>query len=85
MNNFIFTVFAEKKLQKLQKTDQNRIISKLKELKQHPNIFSVLSSLIDFKPATHRLRIGNQKLILTQKNEKTFIILDLGHRKDIYK
>ncbi|MBI4994871.1 type II toxin-antitoxin system RelE/ParE family toxin [Candidatus Peregrinibacteria bacterium] len=89
MNVFIFTKQAEKTFLKLPKTTQKRIILKLKELKKHDDILSVLKRLTNFGPATHRLRIGMYRLILELKNQKEncfeFFILDAGHRKDIYR
>ena len=88
MNSFVFMVQAEKKFLKLSQKTQERILGKLKELKNHPDIFTVLKKLIDFKPATHRLRIGNYRLILmlsnTDQSDFEFLILDAGHRKKIY-
>lgn len=89
MNTFIFTKKTEKEFLKLPSSVQERIIAKLKELKQHADVFSLLKRLHDFEPATHRLRIGSHRLILGLKNQNTdhveFWILDLGDRKDIYR
>jgi len=89
MVSFILSKFAEKRFSKLPKNLQERFILKLKELKEHDDIFSLLKVLRDFEPATHRLRIGNYRLILELKKQtKTpvdFFVLDVGHRKDIYR
>jgi mRNA-degrading endonuclease RelE of RelBE toxin-antitoxin system len=86
---FVFTKYAEKRFLKLPKSIQKRIIDKLKELKSHEDIFSILKLLNHFEPASHRLRIGSYRLILELKNQKEmdceFWILDIGHRKDIYR
>lgn len=86
---FIFTKQAEIAFLKLSKAIQERIISKLKELKNHNDILSMLKRLTDFEPATHRLRIGIYRIILElkkhEKNQFEFWILDVGHRKDIYR
>lgn len=86
---FVFSKFAEKRLQKLAKSEHNRIVSKLHELKQHPDIISILKPLHNFEPATHRLRIGNYRLILqlTQisSSKVELLVLDVGHRRDIYR
>ncbi|MFA5792664.1 MAG: type II toxin-antitoxin system RelE/ParE family toxin [Candidatus Gracilibacteria bacterium] len=88
MNTFIFTVYAKKQFLSLAQVDQNRMLAKLAVLKKHPDIFAVLRSLIDFYPATHRLRIGSYRLILklepAQTGENTFLVLKVGHRKDVY-
>jgi mRNA-degrading endonuclease RelE of RelBE toxin-antitoxin system len=57
MNIFIFSKKAEKDFLKLEKKDQKRILEKLKELKNHINLISILKKVIDLEPATHRLRI----------------------------
>ena len=89
MTTFIFTKHGKKKLQKLPKYIQNRIILKLTELKAHTDILSVLKNMYDFEPATHRLRIGRYRLVLElahqDKDDFEFLILDVGHRKDIYR
>lgn len=89
MISFAFTKFAEKRFLKLPKSTRERVVNKLKELKNHDDIFGILKTLYDFEPATHRLRIGNFRLILElKKHEKSvieFLILDIGHRKDIYR
>ena len=89
MNTFTFTKEAEKTFLKLPKTIQKRIFEKLKELKTHDDILSILKRLTNFEPATHRLRIGMYRLILElkcqQKNDFEFWILDVGHRKDIHR
>jgi mRNA-degrading endonuclease RelE of RelBE toxin-antitoxin system len=57
MNIFIFSKKAEKDFLKLEKNDQKRILEKLKELKSHLNLISVLKKVLDLELATHRLRI----------------------------
>lgn len=86
---FVFSKFADKRLKKLGKSEEDRIISKLQELKQHPDVLSILKPLHNFEPATHRLRIGNYRLILQiingGANRTEFFVLDVGHRRDIYR
>ncbi|MBT3349005.1 hypothetical protein HN954_03195 [bacterium] len=82
---FEFLSSSEKSFQKIDKKNQDRIIKKLQSLKKHPNIFHILRPLFDFKPATHRLRIGNFRLILKQEAATNFLILDIGDRREIYK
>ncbi len=85
MNCFIFTNFAKKQFQNYDNKVRGKILQKLKILKQHDYVFSVLKTLVDFEPATHRLRIGNYCLILKWEKPNTFLILAVGHRKNIYK
>ncbi|KKU80226.1 MAG: hypothetical protein UY05_C0011G0008 [Candidatus Peregrinibacteria bacterium GW2011_GWA2_47_7] len=86
---FIFTKYAKRKFTKLPLGIQKRIVVKLTALKKHEDIFSILRPLHNFEPATHRLRIGSYRLILELKADKKsapeFLILDMGHRRDIYR
>ncbi len=88
MISFVFTAYAEKAFLKLPNVVQKRITEKLKVLKSHPDIMSVLKQLHDFEPATHRLRIGDYRLILELEKQASddyeFAVLDVGHRRDIY-
>ncbi len=89
MITFIFTKTAEKQFKKFEKEVKERMIEKLHELKKHNNIFSVITPLYNFQPATHRLRIGNYRLLLhiqTKKGQNyIFWVLKVGHRKNIYR
>ncbi|MEK7539889.1 MAG: type II toxin-antitoxin system RelE/ParE family toxin [Patescibacteria group bacterium] len=88
MVSFVFTKFAEKRFSRVSPEIQQRILSKLKKLKTHPDILAVLKPLHKFKPATHRLRIGDFRLILqlsiNQAGEKELLVLDVGHRREVY-
>lgn len=85
---FTFTKYGQKRFYKLSKLLQDRIIKKLQQLKKHQDILSVLKPLYNFEPATHRLHIGDYRVILELKIQKIeyfeFYILDIGHRRDIY-
>lgn len=83
--SFVFTSFAESKFRKLDRMLRERVRSKLRELKKHDDIGSVLKSLTNFHPATHRLRIGQYRVILQRVSEHEFLILDIGNRSNIYR
>jgi len=89
MHTFVFTKKAQKEFIKLPDGIRERIILKLKELKTHEAIFSVLRPLHQFEPASHRLRVGSYRLILELKLHRKegclFWVLDVGDRKEIYK
>ncbi len=85
MISFIFTKFAQKKFLKLDIETQERIRTKMQELKHREQHGSFLKPLTNFAPATHRLRVGAYRLILQQDSETDFIVLDIGHRSEIYK
>jgi len=83
MNQFFFTNFSRKKFLALPPDVQERIRNKIEELQSHTALLRLLKPLKDFAPATHRLRIGDYRLILGVDKRK-FFILDVGHRRDIY-
>ncbi len=85
MNSFVFTKFAQKKFLKLEKAMQERIRTKMLELKQREQLATVLKSLTNFTHATHRLRVGAYRLILQRISETDFLVIDIGHRSDVYK
>jgi len=73
---------AKKQLKKLPKQIQDRIIFALKRIRIRPHHF--VKSLAN--SPYFRLRIGDYRLILDIKNNKLIIIvLEIGHRKNIYK
>ncbi len=69
---------------------RSRVERKLKDLKQHPHIFSLLISMKNHSPVTHRLRVGSYRILLQYLPEEStftstkFLVHDIGHRKDIY-
>ncbi|MFH0769803.1 MAG: type II toxin-antitoxin system RelE/ParE family toxin [Candidatus Peregrinibacteria bacterium] len=85
MNTFCFTKKAKRLFLKWDAATQQRIREKLQELKKHPAIFSVLEPMIDMDPATHRLRIGDYRLLLRDENDGMFLVLKVGHRREIYR
>ena len=86
MPEFVFTNWAEKQFRTLPSALQDRIIKKLKQLKTIPDIYVVLKPLHNFGPATHRLRIGDYRLILRDNpGQNRVIVLDIGHRREVYR
>lgn len=83
MITFRFSQVAHRQLEKFDPQIQKRIVKKLQELKNHPSIFSVLEPVRDLEPATHRLRIGEYRLLISTK-DNAFLILKVGHRRDVY-
>ncbi len=80
---FVFTIYSEKKLKKFTPNVREYVVLKLKNI-SHWKIDWNFRALHNFSPATHRLRIGDYRLIL-KKESSTYIVLDIGHRKNIYK
>ncbi|MBT3324104.1 type II toxin-antitoxin system RelE/ParE family toxin [archaeon] len=82
MFNIFFTNEAKKFLKKLNKEDKTRIISALERsrVRPHAHVKKLISS------PYFRLRIGKYRAILDINNGKlTIIVIEIGHRKKIYK
>lgn len=76
---------AQKDLKKIDKKVQQRIIKDIFKLKENrrPQQFK---PLIGFKIAQFRLRIGDYRVLYdVYDQDKTILILRIGHRKDIYR
>ncbi len=88
MIEFQFTNSIINFINKLSSKDKDRILLKLKNLQSHTNIFSVIRRIRYFEPITHRLRVGNYRLLMrvleNQNGNITFLINKIGHRRDIY-
>ena len=85
MYSFIFTSYGKKVFQKLSSYDQDRILNKLRFFKQVPDIFVYAEKLVNFPWATHRLRVWDMRIILSQKSKREFYVADIWYRGDIYK
>ncbi|GBE20266.1 MAG TPA: type II toxin-antitoxin system RelE/ParE family toxin [Candidatus Pacearchaeota archaeon] len=69
-------------LRKLEKKESLRIIKKINSIVENPMHF--LETLVDIN--SYKLRVGNYRaLIDIDKKNKSFSILFIGHRKNIYK
>ena len=77
------TSSAEKVLRKYAAKLQERIIDKISKLSHHPRPFGS-KKLRGSKD--YRTRIGDYRIIYSiDDNKKVIAILDIGHRKDIYR
>jgi len=83
MTSFVFTEDAKQIFLKLEASIRQRIEEKLKELRGYHDERSI-SMLHDAAPATHRLRVGDYRLILMRKDNDSFFVIDVGHRSKIY-
>jgi mRNA interferase RelE/StbE len=73
---------AKKFLKKLEKQEQTRIIKKLKQLKENPELGKPLTGKLS---GLWSLRVGKYRaLYQIRNNELLILILDIGHRKNIY-
>jgi mRNA-degrading endonuclease RelE of RelBE toxin-antitoxin system len=84
MPDFVFTKTAKKNFLKFDPSLQKRIEEKLVTLKNHPAFFSLLEPLQNMAPATHRLRIGDYRFFIEQLSEDLYVILKVGHRRNVY-
>lgn len=74
-----------KKLLRLPKKDQKKIIEKIDLLTVNPmpNGYKKLSGQTN--PALYRIRVGDYRIIYAIEEDRLIIlIVELGHRKDIY-
>jgi len=82
MYTIFFTPTAEKSLFKLEKNMQVRIIATLDRIKFRPHAFVLRLAGSRY----FRLRVGDYRIILDIQQERLLIIvIELGHRKNIYK
>ena len=73
---------ADRFLKKLEKTEQRRVIKKLKELRENPYIGVPLVANLS---GLWRLRMGDYRVVYQIKNEELIImVLKIGHRKNAY-
>lgn len=80
---FSFSNVAHRQLKKCDPQIQKRIVEKLHQWKDHPSLSSALEPVFNLEPATHRLRIGDYRLLLRKDDQHCFI-LKVGHRRDVY-
>lgn len=76
------TKTAKIQLAKIDKTTAKRIVKKLQSITNDP--FSYITKLTDVD--IYKLRVGNYRIkMLIEKNKLHIIIIEIGHRKNIYK
>ena len=82
MYEIILAKNVEKYLDKLNSEDRKRIINSLEKLKIRPSAYLV--RLVGEK--TYKFRVGNYRLIIDLDNNKLIVlVVDIGHRRNIYK
>lgn len=76
-----FTKTAEEQLRKLDKTVQARIASTLERIRIRPQHFC--KRLVSYP--YYRIRTGDWRIIVDiRENEMVILVLEVGHRKNIY-
>lgn len=80
--NIVFSPNAQKQLDKLEKDLKERILLSLERIKVRPYDFvKKLSGAPYF-----RFRVGDYRLVLDiRNNELIIIVIEVGHRRNIYK
>jgi mRNA interferase RelE/StbE len=82
-----FSEPAKKKLSKLTKYTQNRLLEYLEDrLAHHEDPFALAVPLSGQETQKWRFRVGDYRIITKiNANTVTILVIDIGHRKDIYK
>lgn len=81
---FLFTKKSEKELFGFDPAIQKYLIDGLREAKDPAILESGSKVVHGLSPATHRLRMGNYR-ILYERDGDSVTILKIGHRKDVYR
>ena len=80
--SIFFSDRAKKQIKKLEKNIQERIIAALERIKFRPQSF--VTKLVG-DPA-YKYRVGDYRIIMDIDNGKLLIlVIEIGHRKSIYK
>lgn len=82
MYEIILAKRVEKFLDKLEIKDRERIVLSLEKLRIRPEAY--LTRLVGEK--SYKFRVGDFRLIVDfEKNRIIILVIDIGHRKNIYK
>lgn len=82
MYEIIFSETALKHLKKLERSIQKRIITALERIRIRPESF--VKRLVG--ESYYRLRVGDYRVILDiQQKNLIILVIEVGHRKKIYK
>ena len=76
----------EKRLEKLPKNDKERILEKIDSLAHNPRPEDCKKLQGNRKPPLYRVRSGVYRIIYTIRDDVLIVlIVDIGHRKEIYR
>jgi mRNA interferase RelE/StbE len=84
MYTYEFKPSALKKISRFPKSVQQQIIKKLDYFIGSDEPLKYAHRLINYELGTYRFRIGDYRVVFDVEGEK-LIILDIDHRKDIYR
>lgn len=79
-----FKASTKKRFNKLPKQIQIRLVGKLEFFISQPDPLIYAEILTNSIIGTYRFRIGDYRIVF-DLSENTIMIVDVGHRKDIYK
>lgn len=79
-----FKASAKKRFNKLPKQIQIRLVGKLEFFISQPNPLVYAEILTNPIIGTYRFRIGDYRIVF-DLDENIIMIVDVGHRKDIYR
>ncbi len=78
----IISPTAQRQLEKLEKSIQNRILASLERMRIRP--YSFIQKLSGY--SFFRMRVGDYRIMLDiHDNELEILVVKIGHRKNIYK
>ena len=82
MYNIEFSKTSEKQFDKLEKNIQKRVVSTLERCRIRP--YAYVKKLVDCP--YYRLRVGDYRVIMNIKDDELrILVIEIGHRKNIYK
>ena len=82
---YIFSEAANRDFKKLEKHIATKITKKLDDLISGKENLDI-KTMVDTDPKEYRLRVGDYRVIFKEnKNEIIIIVVDVGHRKEVYK
>jgi len=76
------TESAERELREFHKKLQDRIVDKILKLGENPRLSGSKKLL---GTDNYRIRVGDYRIYSIDNDKRTITILDIGHRKDIYR
>ena len=80
--NILITNAAKNQLAKIDKQAAKRITKKIHEITEDP--FLYVTKLVGLE--VYKLRVGDYRVLLNiQKNNLIIIIIEIGHRRNVYK
>ena len=80
-----FKSSADKRFSKLPKEVQIRIVQKLEFFLSQPEPLFYAEILTNPRIGTYRFRVGDYRVVFDLEDDETIMIVEVDHRKDIYR